>query len=143
VWRLANFFAHFTKCAVVQTVASLLNFLIPPPASEFWMCLFYWLKSKRSKKTHMIEAANNSAIEVKSIWLRETTNSAVIQSRSLQTEASDHLYTPRTNIVGGCSGQSSQDANRPIRELCSSPVNVRVSRPTLVLLEERHSNRDR
>jgi hypothetical protein len=31
------------------------------------MCLFYGLKSKRSKKTHMIEAADNSATEVKSI----------------------------------------------------------------------------
>jgi hypothetical protein len=31
------------------------------------MCLFYWLKSKRSKKTHTIEAADNSAVEVNSI----------------------------------------------------------------------------
>jgi len=30
------------------------------------MCLFYWLKSKRSKKTHMIEAVENNPIEVNS-----------------------------------------------------------------------------
>jgi len=46
------------------------------------MCLFYWLKSKRSKKTHMIEAVENNPIEVNSTWVPETTNSGVLPSRS-------------------------------------------------------------